>query len=105
MCLVAGARAVGADGLSLSVLSAAWLAGAGATNLTVLPGGLGVVDAAMIVTLSANTTSPGTAAATAVLYRLISFAMVAVIGLAAWAAATCHAAVEDRITLGTDLRE
>jgi hypothetical protein len=96
VCLIASARAVGANDLSLATLSSAWLAGAGATNLTILPGGLGVVDAAMILTLSAGTTSPGTAAATAVLYRLVSFAMVALIGLVAWAGASWRAAAENR---------
>lgn len=96
LCLVAGAQAVEANSLSIAALIGAWLAGAGATNLTILPGGLGVVDAAMILTLSASTNSPTAAAATTVLYRLISFAMVAVLGLTAWCGATWRSAGQDR---------
>jgi putative heme transporter len=96
LCLVTGARAVGADELSIAVLIGAWLAGAGATNLTILPGGLGVVDAAMILTLSASAHAPEAATATTVLYRLISFAIVAVVGLAAWVGATWRTVADDR---------
>jgi uncharacterized protein (TIRG00374 family) len=84
LCLFAACKAVGADGLSISVVVIAYAAGMTASSLPLLPGGLGVVDGALIVAFHQGGMSVALASAGVVLYRLISFVLVAAIGWVAW---------------------
>ncbi len=85
-CLVACCYAVSADPWSLSLLTVAYLAGMGASSLSLLAGGLGVVEAAMIFTLTQGGVNTASATAGVLLYRLISFAFIVALGWAVWAA-------------------
>ncbi|MBL8928386.1 MAG: flippase-like domain-containing protein [Pseudonocardia sp.] len=81
-CLAACAHAVGLTGVGTTALLATYVAGMAASGLSLLPGGLGTVDAALILGLVAAG-SPATVALSAVvLYRMIS--LVAVVA-AGWA--------------------
>jgi len=84
VCLIAACRAVGAHGPSLGVALVAYAAGMAASSLPLLPGGLGLVDGALILALTRGGLSPGVATAGVIAYRLISFVMVAIIGWIAW---------------------
>ena len=85
-CLVACCYAVNAHRSSVLLLTVAYLAGMGASSLSLLPGGLGVVDAAMIFTLTQGGVSTVSATAAVLLYRLISFALVVALGWLVWGA-------------------
>jgi uncharacterized membrane protein YbhN (UPF0104 family) len=79
-CLAACAAALGARGLSLSLLLLTYTAGMAASSLSLLPGGLGVVDAALVLTLVAGGIPATTALPVVLLYRLISFGGVVAVG-------------------------
>jgi len=83
VCLAASCRAVGID-VSMSLVTVAFLAGAAMSSLSFLPGGLGAVDAAMIVALTHGGVHVAPATAAVVLYRLISFVMIVALGWVAW---------------------
>lgn len=84
-CLVACCQAVGADRSSLLMLvMVAYVAGTSVSGLSLLPGGLGVVDAAMIFALTRGGISTVSATAGVLLYRLISFAFIAALGWLVW---------------------
>jgi len=84
-CLLACCQAVGATGPSLLIVTIAYLAGKSTSGLSLLPGGIGVVDAAMILGLTqGGGVSTVTATAAVLLYRLISFAFVAALGWMVW---------------------
>jgi uncharacterized protein (TIRG00374 family) len=85
-CLVACCNAVGASGTSLVLVMVAYIAGMSTSGLSLLPGGLGVVDAAMIFALTQGGVSTTLATAGVLLYRLISFALVVSLGWIIWAA-------------------
>jgi putative heme transporter len=84
VCLFAACRAIGAGGLTLGVALIAYAAGMAASSIPLLPGGLGIVDGAMILALSQGGLSGGHATAGVAVYRLISFFLVALIGAGAW---------------------
>jgi uncharacterized protein (TIRG00374 family) len=84
ICLFAACRAIGASGLTLGVALIAYAAGMAASSIPLLPGGLGIVDGAMILALSQGGLSSGHSAAGVAVYRLISFFLVALIGAGAW---------------------
>jgi hypothetical protein len=84
VCLFAACRAIGAGGLTLGVALIAYAAGMAASSVPLLPGGLGIVDGAMILALSQGGLSGGHATAGVAVYRLISFFLVALIGAGAW---------------------
>jgi putative heme transporter len=86
-CLAAAGAAVGTPGLTLPVLMLAYTAGMAAAGISLLPGGIGVVDTAMVLAMVAGGI-PATAALPAILlYRLIS--LVAVVG-AGWVVSAFH---------------
>jgi uncharacterized protein (TIRG00374 family) len=85
-CLAACCHAVGANGSSLLLVMVAYIAGMSTSGLSVLPGGLGVVDAAMIFALTQGGVSTVHATAGVLLYRLISFALVVALGWLIWGA-------------------
>jgi uncharacterized protein (TIRG00374 family) len=85
-CLAACCHAVGASGSSLLLVIVAYVAAMSTSGLSVLPGGLGVVDAAMIFALTQGGVSTVHATAGVLLYRLISFALVVALGWLIWGA-------------------
>jgi uncharacterized protein (TIRG00374 family) len=85
-CLIACCQAVGATGSSLVLVMVAYIAGMSTSGLSLMPGGLGVVDAAMIFALTQGGVSTVSATAGVLLYRLISFALVVALGWLVWGA-------------------
>jgi uncharacterized protein (TIRG00374 family) len=85
-CFVMCCYAVGVDQLGVGVAVLAYVAGLATTSISLLPAGLGSIDAGLLVGL----THAGVAAPTAVVgiltYRLVAYALVAVVGWVAWAA-------------------
>jgi uncharacterized membrane protein YbhN (UPF0104 family) len=79
-CLAACAAALGVHGLSLALLLLTYTAGMAASSLSLLPGGLGVVDAALVLTLVAGGIPAAAALPAVLLYRLISLGGVVAVG-------------------------
>jgi hypothetical protein len=79
-CLAAGAAALGVSGLTLALLLLTHTAGMAASSLSLVPGGLGVVDAAMVLTLVAGGIPAAGALPVVLLYRLISLGGVVAVG-------------------------
>jgi uncharacterized membrane protein YbhN (UPF0104 family) len=79
-CLAAGAAALGVSGLTLSLLLLTYTAGMAASSLSLLPGGLGVVDAALVLTMVAGGIPAAAAIPVVLLYRLISLGGVVAAG-------------------------
>jgi uncharacterized membrane protein YbhN (UPF0104 family) len=71
-CLAACAAALDVRGLTLPLLLVAYTAGMATSGVSPLPGGLGVVDAALVLTLVAGGIPAAAALPAVVLYRLIS---------------------------------
>jgi uncharacterized membrane protein YbhN (UPF0104 family) len=84
LCLWMCCIAVGANGLTATKLVVAYCAGMAAASVPIVPGGLGVVDAALILGLVASGLTSSTAVAAVVLYRLISFGFVIGLGWLVW---------------------
>ena len=80
VCLAACTHALGIAGLTPAVLLTAYVAGMAASSLSLLPGGLGVVDAALVLGLVAGGAAAAPALSAVVLYRLISLVGVVVAG-------------------------
>ena len=85
LCLFACCEAIGASHASLVLVMVAYIAGMSASSISLLPGGFGIVDAAMIFALTSGGVSTVTATAGVVLYRLISFLLVVALGWLVWA--------------------
>ena len=79
-CLAACAAAMGVSGLTLAVLLLAYAAGMAASSVSLLPGGVGVVDAALVLALVAGGIPAAAALPAVLLYRLISLGGVVAIG-------------------------
>jgi hypothetical protein len=84
-------------GLTEMGLLAAYIAGMSASSVAVLPGGFGVVELAMILTLHGTGVPTAAATAAVLLYRLISCVLVVAVG---WAVL----AVDARASMATDQR-
>jgi uncharacterized membrane protein YbhN (UPF0104 family) len=82
MCLYAACQAVGAPA-GLRIVALAYFAGMGVSSLSVLPGGLGPVEVAMVVTLTSSV-GVGLATAAVVIYRLVSLVLLVAIGWVLW---------------------
>jgi putative heme transporter len=80
VCLAAAAAAVGAHGLTLPLLLITYTTGMAVAGISLLPGGLGVVDAAMLLALVAGRIPVATALPAVLLYRLISLVAVVATG-------------------------
>ncbi len=83
VCLIACTRAVGASSTSgdtVGVIVLAYVAGMSASGISLLPGGLGVTDAAMILVLSHGGYGVASATAAVLLYRLVSYVFIAAAG-------------------------
>jgi putative heme transporter len=83
-CLAACCVAVGANGMTLSLVLVAYAAATAASSLAFLPGGLGLVDGALLAALVAGGVPSHPALAAVLLYRLVSFVGVAAAGWGAW---------------------
>jgi putative heme transporter len=78
--LAACAHAVGLTGIGTAALLTAYVAGMAASSVSLLRGGLGTVDAALVLGLVAAGSPTAVALSTVVLYRLISLVDVVVAG-------------------------
>ena len=83
-CLLASCRAVDASHSTVLLVMIAYIAGMSTYSLSLLPGGLGVVDAAMIFTLTSGGVGTVSATAAVILYRLISYALIVALGWIVW---------------------
>lgn len=83
-CLWLCFRAVSDTGIGGAQLLLAFCAGMAAGTLTIIPGGLGLIDSALILGLVAGGVATSTAIAAVVLYRIISFGFVIGAGWIAW---------------------
>lgn len=80
-CLAACAAALSVHGLTLPLLLVAYTAGGVSSGLSLVPGGIGVVEAALVLALVAGGVPAAAALPAVLLYRLIS--LVGVVG-AGW---------------------
>ncbi len=76
--------AVGADQASPGAVLLAYTAGMAALSVPLVPGGLGVVDAALVLGLVAAGTSPADAIAATILFRVISLGLIIGAGWVVW---------------------
>ena len=84
VCLIAAAHALGL-GLGIVPIVGAYLAVQVIRQIPLTPGGIGLIEASLLVALVAAGATHGTAAAVVLTYRLLSCWIVAPIGLLAWA--------------------
>ena len=84
LCLWMCCRAVGADGITATNLVIAYCAGMAAASVPIVPGGLGVVDGALILGLVAGGLTSSSAVAAVVLYRMVSFGFIIGAGWLIW---------------------
>jgi uncharacterized protein (TIRG00374 family) len=84
LCLVAACRAVGAQGPTVAVAMVAYAGGMAASSLPLIPGGVGVVDGALLIALTHGGLALSSATAGVLVYRLISFVLVAAVGWGFW---------------------
>ncbi|WP_245908251.1 lysylphosphatidylglycerol synthase transmembrane domain-containing protein [Pseudosporangium ferrugineum] len=95
LCLWMCCIAVGADDIRPAQLVIAYCAGMAAASVPIVPGGLGVVDGALILGLVAGGLTSSSAVAAVVLYRLISFGFIIGTGWLVWLV------LRARVTAGT----
>ncbi len=84
LCLWMCCIAVGAGGIHPAQLVIAYCAGMAAASVPIVPGGLGVVDGALVLGLVAGGLTSGSALAGVVLYRVISFGFIIGTGWLIW---------------------
>ncbi|TDC81153.1 flippase-like domain-containing protein [Micromonospora sp. KC606] len=83
-CLWMCVRAVSDDPINATQLLLAFCAGMAAGTITIVPGGLGIIDSALILGLVAGGLATATAIAAVVLYRIISFGFIIGVGWLSW---------------------
>jgi uncharacterized protein (TIRG00374 family) len=86
LCLWMCCVAVGSPGINATKLVIAYCAGMAAASVPIVPGGLGVVDGALILGLVAGGLPSAYAVAAVVLYRLVSFGFIIGLGWLFWLA-------------------
>ena len=91
LCLWLCCVAVGAQGINPVNLVIAYCAGMAAASVPIVPGGLGVVDGALILGLVAGGLPSAYAVAAVVLYRMISFGFIIGAGWLVWLAIRARA--------------
>ena len=79
-CLAACAAALSVHGLTLPLLLVAYTAGMASSGLSLVPGGIGVVEPALVLALVAGGVPAAAALPAVVLYRLISLVGVVTVG-------------------------
>ncbi|WP_433362675.1 lysylphosphatidylglycerol synthase transmembrane domain-containing protein [Actinoplanes sp. CA-142083] len=77
-------RAVGETPADLTVVLLAFCAGMAAGTITIVPGGLGIIDSALILGLMAGGVAAPAAVAVVVLYRVITLGFILGIGWLSW---------------------
>jgi hypothetical protein len=85
-CFVMCCYAVGVDQLGVGVAVLAYVAGLATSTLSLLPAGLGNVDAGLLAGLTHAGVAAPLAAGGILTYRLVAYALVAVAGWVVWAA-------------------
>jgi uncharacterized membrane protein YbhN (UPF0104 family) len=86
VCLYLCFHAVSQQPINPAQVLLAFCAGMAAGTLTIIPGGLGIIDSALILGLVTSGVDTPTAIATVVLYRIISFGFIIGIGWLTWLA-------------------
>ncbi|MFG1996205.1 flippase-like domain-containing protein [Actinoplanes sp. NPDC048988] len=84
VCLWLCFRAVGEQPAGLTAVLLAFCAAMAAGTITIVPGGLGIIDSALILGLMAGGVTTPAAVATVVLYRIISFGFIIGLGWLSW---------------------
>nr|WP_091558975.1 YbhN family protein [Micromonospora pattaloongensis] len=84
VCLWMCFHAVSNDPIDTTQVLLAFSAGMAAGTITVIPGGLGIIDSALILGLVTGGVDTPTAIATVVLYRIISFGFIIGAGWITW---------------------
>ncbi|XVU27745.1 lysylphosphatidylglycerol synthase transmembrane domain-containing protein [Actinoplanes sp. CA-054009] len=84
VCLWICVRAVSDAPINATQLLLAFCAGMAAGTVTIVPGGLGIIDSALILGLVAGGVATSTAIAAVVLYRIISFGFIIGLGWLWW---------------------
>ena len=79
-CLWMCFHAVGGGAISATQILLAFCAGMAAGTITIVPGGLGIIDSALILGLVTGGVATATAIAVVVLYRVISFGFIISVG-------------------------
>ncbi len=83
-CLIFACRAVPGGTVTVAAAVLAYLAGTAGASLPGLPGGLGVVEGALLLGLTHSGTPLTSATAAVVIYRVISFVLVVAVGWLVW---------------------
>ncbi|MEU8819391.1 YbhN family protein [Actinoplanes sp. NPDC048796] len=83
-CLWLCLRAVSDEPINATQVLLAFCAGMAAGTVTLVPGGLGIIDSALILGLVSGGIGASTAIAAVVLYRIISFGFIIGIGWISW---------------------
>ena len=84
LCLYLCLVAVGVEQASPVAVLLAYTAGMAALSVPLVPGGLGVVDAALVLGLVAGGTSPADAIAATILFRVITLGLIIGAGWVVW---------------------
>jgi uncharacterized protein (TIRG00374 family) len=84
VCLWMCVRAVSGEPINATQLLLAFCAGMAAGTITIVPGGLGIIDSALVLGLIAGGITASTAIAAVVLYRIISFGFIIGVGWISW---------------------
>ncbi|MEV6491976.1 YbhN family protein [Actinoplanes sp. NPDC051633] len=84
VCLWLCFHAISDASISATQVLLAYCAGMAAGTITIIPGGLGIIDSALILGLVTGGVDVSTAIATVVLYRLISFVFIIGAGWITW---------------------
>ncbi|XVV08570.1 lysylphosphatidylglycerol synthase transmembrane domain-containing protein [Actinoplanes sp. CA-131856] len=84
VCLWACLRAVTGEPVNATQVLLAFCAGMAAGTITLVPGGLGIIDSALILGLVTGGVATATAIAAVVLYRIISFGFIIGAGWITW---------------------
>jgi uncharacterized membrane protein YbhN (UPF0104 family) len=85
MCFLLSLHAVGISGVGIGSAAAAYGAGLATTSLTLLPGGVGTVEAGMLLGLTHAGVAGSRAIAGIATYRVVAYILVAGVGWAVWA--------------------
>ncbi|MBV9649749.1 MAG: flippase-like domain-containing protein [Pseudonocardiales bacterium] len=106
-CLAACAAAVSVHGLTLALLLVAYTAGMASSGLSLVPGGIGVVEPALVLALVAGGIPAAAALPAVVLYRLISLVGVVAAGWIVFAVQQwrCHPVTAEAASSQHDARD
>jgi uncharacterized membrane protein YbhN (UPF0104 family) len=95
LCLVAAVRAVGID-LPVLTLAGAYLTVQVVRQIPITPGGIGVIEASLLMALAAAGAANAPAAAAVLIYRILSCWLIIPVGLAFWTALQSPAGPDER---------